>query len=45
MLNSDPTVDINNAKDIMLVMKNGALIDEDKLPLPGGQRPLRRPER
>jgi imidazolonepropionase-like amidohydrolase len=45
LLNADPTVDINNAKNIVLVMKNGALIDEDKLPLPGGKRPLRRPER
>jgi len=45
LLNSDPTIDINNAKDINFVMKQGVLIDEDKLPLPGGKRPLRRSER
>ncbi|MBB5684785.1 amidohydrolase family protein [Sphingobium boeckii] len=45
LLNSDPTIDINNAKDIVFVMKGGKLIDEDKLPLPGGGRPLRRAAR
>ncbi len=42
LLTADPTVDINNAKAIWAVMKDGKLIDEDKLPLPGGKRPLRR---
>lgn len=45
LLSADPTVDINNAKQIVWVMKNGALIDEDKLPLAGGKRPLRRQAR
>ena len=42
LLTADPTADINNAKAIWLVMKDGKLIDEDNLPLPGGRRPLRR---
>ncbi|WP_136163429.1 amidohydrolase family protein [Sphingomonas flavalba] len=42
LLDADPTADIDNAKKIVWVMKNGALIDEDKLPLAGGPRPLRR---
>lgn len=45
LLSADPTVDINNAKQIIWVMKGGALVDEDKLPLAGGSRPLRRPAR
>lgn len=45
LLNADPTVDVNNAKQIVWVMKNGMLIDEDKLPLAGGTQPLRRAER
>ncbi|PEQ13081.1 hypothetical protein B2G71_09690 [Novosphingobium sp. PC22D] len=45
LLDADPTVDIDNAKRIVWVMKNGKLIDEDKLPLAGGQRPLRRSQR
>lgn len=45
LLNADPTIDINNAKAIIWVMKAGELIDEDKLPLAGGPRPLRRAER
>jgi imidazolonepropionase-like amidohydrolase len=45
LLNADPTVDINNAKAILLVMKDGKVIDEDKLPLAGGRRPLRREQR
>ena len=42
LLSADPTADINNAKKILLVVKEGKLIDEDKLPLAGGTRPLRR---
>ena len=42
MLSADPTADINNAKAIWLVIKDGKLVDEDRLPLPGGKRPLRR---
>jgi imidazolonepropionase-like amidohydrolase len=45
LLKADPTVDINNAKQIVWVMKGGALVDEDKLPLAGGTRPLRRTQR
>lgn len=45
LLSADPTVDINNAKAIVWVMKDGKLIDEDKLPLAGGKRPLRRSQR
>lgn len=35
LLNADPTVDINNAKNIYLVMKDGRIVDESKLPLAG----------
>lgn len=35
LLNADPTKDIDNAKNIFLVMKNGVIIDEDDLPLAG----------
>jgi imidazolonepropionase-like amidohydrolase len=45
LLSADPTVDINNAKAIVLVMKDGTLIDEDKLPLAGGKQALRRAQR
>ena len=34
LLNADPLQDINNAKDIHLVIKNGNVIDRDKLNLP-----------
>lgn len=45
LLNADPTADVNNMKQIYWVMKAGRLIDEDKLPLAGGSRPLRREQR
>jgi imidazolonepropionase-like amidohydrolase len=45
LLRADPTVDVNNMKQIVWVMKGGHLIDEDKLPLAGGPRPLRRAQR
>lgn len=35
LLNADPTADINNAKNIHLVMKDGRIIEEGKLPLAG----------
>lgn len=41
MLSSDPTVDINNAKSIVFVMKNGQMIDESQLPLAGGRQKRR----
>ena len=41
MLSKDPTADINNAKSIMFVMKNGKLIDESQLPLAGGRQQRR----
>ncbi len=41
MLSADPTVDINNVKKIVLVMKGGQLIDESRLPLAGGPQPRR----
>jgi imidazolonepropionase-like amidohydrolase len=41
MLNADPTKDINNAKNIALVMKSGEIIDESKLPLAGGKQARR----
>ena len=34
LLNADPLQDINNAKDIHLVIKNGNVVDRDKLNLP-----------
>ena len=34
LLNADPSEDINNAKDIHMVIKNGHVIDRDKLNLP-----------
>src|ERR1700761_8359957 len=41
LLSKDPTVDINNAKSIVFVMKNGQMIDESRLPLAGGQQKRR----
>lgn len=43
LLNAGPTADINNAKDIALVMKNGEIIDEDDLPLAGKVQKRERP--
>jgi hypothetical protein len=37
LLNADATVDIDNTENIAFVMKNGQIIDEAKLPLPGRQ--------
>lgn len=34
LLNTDPSEDINNAKDIHMVIKNGSVVDRDKLQLP-----------
>jgi imidazolonepropionase-like amidohydrolase len=41
LLAKDPSTDINNAKSIVLVMKNGQIIDESQLPLAGGKQPRR----
>jgi imidazolonepropionase-like amidohydrolase len=41
LLSRDPSVDINNAKAIVFVMKNGRLIDESQLPLAGGKQKRR----
>ena len=41
LLGKDPTVDINNVKSIVLVIKNGRLIDESQLPLAGGKQTRR----
>ena len=41
LLSKDPTVDINNAKSIVFVMKNGQLVDESQLPLAGGRQKRR----
>ncbi len=41
LLSKDPTADINNAKSIVFVMKNGQLIDESQLPLAGGRQKRR----
>jgi imidazolonepropionase-like amidohydrolase len=41
LLSKDPTVDINNAKSIVFVIKNGRLIDESQLPLAGGKQKRR----
>lgn len=38
LLGKDPTVDINNAKAILAVMKGGRMIDESELPLAGGKQ-------
>lgn len=39
LLDADPTADINNAKRIHLVMKDGRVIDRSKLDLPVNGRP------
>src|SRR6185437_11961963 len=41
VLSKDPAADINNAKSILFVMKNGQIIDESRLPLAGGRQPRR----
>jgi imidazolonepropionase-like amidohydrolase len=41
LLSRDPTVDIDNAKSIVFVMKNGQIIDESRLPLAGGKQKRR----
>jgi imidazolonepropionase-like amidohydrolase len=41
LLSKDPTADINNAKSIVFVMKNGQLVDESLLPLAGGKQKRR----
>ena len=35
LLNADPSADINNSKQIHLVIKNGKVVDREKLDLPG----------
>jgi imidazolonepropionase-like amidohydrolase len=41
LLSADPTMDINNCKAIVFVMKAGQIIDESKLSLAGGPQPRR----
>jgi imidazolonepropionase-like amidohydrolase len=41
LLSKDPTLDINNAKSILFVVKNGQMIDERQLPLAGGRQKRR----
>jgi imidazolonepropionase-like amidohydrolase len=41
LLAKDPSVDINNAKTILFVVKNGQVIDESQLPLAGGNQKKR----
>jgi imidazolonepropionase-like amidohydrolase len=36
LLTADPTLDIENAKAIALVIKDGAIVDESRLRLAGG---------
>lgn len=43
LLNSDPIANIDNTKDIALVMKGGKILDESKLPLAGGPQKKRYP--
>jgi imidazolonepropionase-like amidohydrolase len=43
LLNADPTADIENTLAISFVMKDGQIVDETKLPLPGGPMPARGP--
>ncbi len=49
LLDADPLADINNTKQITLVIKDGLIIDRTKLDLPinrlqpGGGEPVRRP--
>lgn len=45
VLKADPTQDVNNAKAIVMVIKNGKIVDEDQLPLAGGRQGLRRNRR
>ena len=37
LVNAGPTVDIDNTEKIDFVMKDGQIVDEAKLPLPGGK--------
>lgn len=41
LLDENPMTDIKNIKSVVLVMKDGRLIDESKLPLAGGPQPPR----
>jgi imidazolonepropionase-like amidohydrolase len=41
LLNADPLANIDNTADISWVMKGGKIVDESKLPLPGGHYPMR----
>ncbi len=41
LLGKDPTVNIDNAKSIVFVMKGGRIIDESELPLAGGRQKRR----
>ena len=41
LLSKDPAADINNVKSIVLVIKNGQVIDESQLPLAGGKQKRR----
>jgi imidazolonepropionase-like amidohydrolase len=41
LLSADPTQDIDNTNALVLVMKNGAIIDESRLMLGGGPKPKR----
>ncbi|HZO22308.1 MAG TPA: amidohydrolase family protein [Steroidobacteraceae bacterium] len=41
LLSRDPSLNIENASSIVLVMKNGQIIDESQLPLAGGRQPRR----
>ena len=38
LLDADPTVDINNAKRIAMVIRNGSVVDRTKLDLPVNRR-------
>ena len=39
LLKADPTKDINNAKLVDTVIKNGQIVDRSKLDLPVNRRP------
>jgi imidazolonepropionase-like amidohydrolase len=41
LLDADPTLSVDNLKAIALVMKNGEIVDEGKLPLAGGKQKAR----
>ena len=43
LLSKDPAADIDNTAAIVLVMKNGQIIDESQLPLAGGRQKRRYP--